>query len=474
MLNKTTGYKEFFKGKKITVMGLGLLGRGVGDVAHLAECGADLIVTDLKTKEQLRDSLTKLKKFKSIKYVLGEHRLEDFRNRDMVLKAAGVLLDSIYIAEAKKNRIPVEMSATLFAKLSDIPMIAVTGTRGKSTVTHLIAHILNKAGQRVILGGNVQGVSNLQLLKKFTPSSLGGVKKNSIAVFELDSWQLQGFGESRMSPQVAVFTTFFPDHMKYYGDDMDKYFADKANIFKYQNKDDMLVIGAQAVTFFENWSGEYRGKSVVAKTELPNGWKLNIKGEHNVYNAMLAVEVVKRLGVKDEIIKKALASFKGVAGRLQFVRTVVGVKYYNDTTATTPEATIAALRALGEAHNVILIAGGSDKGLDMSALINEVPKYTKAVFLLSGTGTDKISEKLKVKSCKVDSLKKAVALARKLAGKGDVILLSPGFASFGMFKNEYDRGDQFNKIVKRLKYPIGNSYGVRYNKKYGLKKSKFC
>mgnify|MGYP003424468059 CR=1 FL=1 len=431
--------KQFFKGKRITVMGLGLLGRGVGDVAFLAECGARLLVTDLKSKAELKTSILKLKKYKNIKYILGEHRLEDFRNKDMILKAAGVPLESVYIAEARKNRIPIDMSGTLFAKLSDMPMIAVTGTRGKSTVTHLIAYILEKAGQKVVLGGNVQGASNLQLLKQ--------VKNGGIAVFELDSWQLQGFGESRISPQVSVFTTFFPDHMKYYSNDMKKYFEDKANIFKYHTKNDLLVMGSQALPFFENWKGEYRGRLVEAKTSLPLGWKLKIPGEHNVYNAVLAVEVVKRLGVKEDVIKKALAGFKGVNGRLEIIRALKGVKYYNDTNATTPEATIAALRALGVDSNVILIAGGSDKGLDMSALVNEIPKYTKAIFLLAGTGTESIKAKIS-NSLEVKNLKLAVTLAKKLAKKGDVILLSPAFASFGMFKNEYDRGDQFNKIVK--------------------------
>jgi UDP-N-acetylmuramoylalanine--D-glutamate ligase len=453
MRNKNTNYKEFFKGKKITVMGLGLLGRGVGDVAFLAECGAQVLVTDLKTKAELKDSWNKLKKYKNIEHVLGGHKLEDFQKCDMVLKAAGVPLDSVYITEARKNKIPIEMSATLFAKLSNVPMIAVTGTRGKSTVTHLIAHILKKSGQKIILGGNIQGVSNLQLLK-LIPPSLGRANKKGIAVFELDSWQLQGFGDARISPTIAAFTTFLPDHMKYYGDDMNKYFTDKANIFKYQNKNDMLVIGSQALPFFENWKGEYRGKLVIAKTELPVDFKLQMKGEHNIYNAMLAVEVVKRLGVKDEVIKKALASFKGVEGRLQLIRDLKGVKYYNDTTATTPEATIAALRALGhpmsKSKNIVLIMGGSDKSIDMQALVHEIPKYVKITILLSGTGTEKVKHEIS-NANETDSLKKAITLAKKLAQKGDVVLLSPAFASFGMFKNEYDRGEQFNKIVKSLK-----------------------
>src|SRR3989344_7874019 len=149
--NTMKDYKKFFKGKKITVMGLGLLGRGVGDTAFLAECGADLLVTDVKTKEQLKESLNKLKKFKNIKYFLGEHRLQDFKNKDMILKNPDIPLDSIYIKEARKNNIPIEMSASLFAKLADLPTVGITGTRGKSTVTHLIVHILESTGKKVIL-----------------------------------------------------------------------------------------------------------------------------------------------------------------------------------------------------------------------------------------------------------------------------------------------------------------------------------
>ncbi len=149
-------YRDYFKGKKITVMGLGLLGRGVGDTAFLAECGAELIVTDLKSKEVLAPSLEKLAGFSNIVYVLGEHREEDFKGRDMILKASGVPLDSPFIEIAGKDGAEIAMSGALFAKLSGIPVIGVTGTRGKSTVTHMIHHVLAQVtdGSPVLLGLN--------------------------------------------------------------------------------------------------------------------------------------------------------------------------------------------------------------------------------------------------------------------------------------------------------------------------------
>ncbi len=437
-------YADHFHGKKITVMGLGLLGRGVGDIKFLAECGAKLIVTDLKTEEQLADSLAQLKDFKNIAYRLGGHNLEDFKNRDFILKAAGVPLDSPYIAEAKKNNIPVEMSTALFARLSGAMIVGVTGTRGKSTTTHLIHHILetNKewlGERRVWLGGNVRGLSTLALLPE--------VKPGDIAVLELDSWQLQGFGEAKLSPHVAVFTNLLPDHLNYYGGTppnhrtgMEKYFADKANIFKFQTETDFLICGTEIAPQIET-----RGKKIVAD-ELPSGWEIKLPGEHNRRNAALALEACRVMGLSDEAIRSALATFSGVAGRLEFLREVRGVKIYNDTTATTPDATLAALHALGK--NIVLIMGGADKNLEMSKLLAEMPEYCKGVILLPGTGTDKLPPL--AGALKVSNLTEAVDQAMSVAQAGDSVVLSPAFASFGLFKNEFDRGDQFVELVKKL------------------------
>jgi UDP-N-acetylmuramoylalanine--D-glutamate ligase len=436
-------YKDHFKDKKITVIGLGLLGRGVGDVEFLAKSGADLIVTDLKTKKQLKTSLDRLKKFKKIKYVFGKHRIEDFKNRDMILKSAGVPLDSPYIKEAKKNKIPVEMSASLVAKLSPAKIIGITGTRGKSTVTQMIYEIL-KANKKhkIFLGGNVRGIATLPLLKK--------AKKGDFIVMELDSWQLQGFGESNISPHIAVFTNLMRDHMNYYKGSMAKYFQDKANIYKYQKKGDYLIAGKEIAKKIKN-------QKLVPKA-LPKNWKLKIAGEHNRENASLAREAVNKVGVSENIIKKTLENFKSVEGRLEYMKTVGGVKIYNDNNATTPDATIAALKALGtylgalppSKKNIVLIMGGADKNLDMKPLIKEIEKYCKSVVLLSGTGTDKLKS-LKIENKEVNNLKDAVKEALKDAKQDDTILFSPAFASFGMFKNEYDRNDQFVSIIKKLK-----------------------
>lgn len=459
---KSKPYKEYFKGKKITVMGLGLLGRGVGDVKFLASCGADLIVTDLKKAEDLKTSLNELEGFKNIKYTLGEHKLEDFRNRDFVLKAAGVPLDSPFIAEARKNNIPVEMSSSLFAKLSGAVIVGITGTRGKSTVTHLLHHILKKFYQgsktKVFLGGNVKGVSTLSFLKQ--------IKEGDIAVLELDSWQLQGFGDSRISPQVSIFTTFLPDHLNYYKDNLDAYLDDKANIFKFQKANDVLIFGRDCAGLIQKkYSSSIRGKIVVALPEsLPVPWKIQIPGDHNRYNISIAIATAAALNIPMDDIKVGIETFKGVAGRLELRKKIRGVAIYNDTTATTPEATIAGLKAFRELSSsegeiekrVILIMGGADKNLDMSGLVSFLPVYCKKVIFLTGSGTEKIFDKVCALNIpkgvsKTESLKEALDLAMKDAERGNVVLFSPAFASFGMFKNEFDRGDRFNELVDKLK-----------------------
>ena len=428
-----------FRDKKITVMGLGLLGRGVGDTRFLVECGAELIVTDLKTRKELAESVAQLDSFPNVTFVLGKHRLEDFRGRDFILKAAGVPLDSPYIAEAKKQNIPVRMSADLFAEISGAVCVGITGTRGKSTVAHMVYAILNAAKKPAVLGGNVRGVSTLALLREATPEH--------IAVLELDSWQLQGFGEARVSPHIAVFTTLYLDHMNYYKDDPDAYLADKANIFVYQGSKDTLVLGKQcAPTIIEKYGERIDSKTlVIDELKLPDTWTLRVLGLHNRYNAALAFAAARALDIPDEVSRRALTAFAGVPGRLEFIREVDGVKVYNDTTSTTPEATLAALAALEPSHTV-LIMGGTDKNLDMNTLLAKLPEV-KAVILLAGSGTDRIKDQLPRNTTIYGSISDAVAAAISAAEEGDTVLFSPAFTSFGMFKNEFDRGDQFVHLI---------------------------
>jgi UDP-N-acetylmuramoylalanine--D-glutamate ligase len=433
------GYTTFFKGKRVTLMGLGLLGRGIGDARFLASQGAELIVTDLKSESELAQSLAELKEFPNSTYHLGGHRLEDFKDRDMIIKAAGVPLDSPYIAEAHANGVPVYMSTALFAKFAQeigATIVGVTGTRGKSTTAQLIAHILKETSEKVLLGGNIRGISTLELLPQIT--------QGTIVVLELDSWQLQGFGDLKISPHIAVFTNLLEDHLNYYKSDPEAYFWDKANIFTHQKNGDRLIVGAQVLGKIQKANPPI---SPVVPPPLPESWKLQLVGEHNKENAALAALALRMLGLSDEEIKSGLESFAPVEGRLQFVREVNGVKIYNDNNSTTPDATVAALDSFPK-EKVIVIAGGADKGLDTAALVQEMQKCKK-VLLLAGTGTDKIKSAFPA-ALIYQGMSDAVKDAYAAASEGDVMLFSPGFASFGLFTNEYDRNDQFLAALTQL------------------------
>ncbi|MDR3570865.1 MAG: UDP-N-acetylmuramoyl-L-alanine--D-glutamate ligase [Candidatus Pacebacteria bacterium] len=431
-----------FRSKHITILGLGLLGRGVGDAEFFAQCGAHVVVTDKKSETDLAESVERLKKFTNIEFHLGGHRPEDFTNSDLVIKASGVPLTSPEIEIAKKNGVQVAMSTALFAKSATelgAEIVGVTGTRGKSTTTQMIYAVLQASGRKVLLGGNVRGISTLALLPEVT--------NDTICVLELDSWQLQGFGDLHISPNVSVFTNLMPDHQNYYPS-MEAYFLDKANIFRYQHEGDTLLIGA---SIREKVEASHPSIAPQVPQPLPEDWQLQIPGEHNRMNASFAVAALRALGIADDEIKKGLESFEGVEGRLQFVRELDGVKIYNDNNATTPEATIAALKALSHEREkkIILIMGGSDKQLAMNELLYEIAKTCKRVILLAGTGTDRIAPLIADYSI-FDDLSAAVREALKSSHAGDVILFSPAFASFGMFKNEYERNDEFLKIVRSL------------------------
>ena len=442
-------YFEYFKGKRVTVMRIGLLGRGVGDTAYMAEAGAIVTVVDAASQEVMQPSVDALASYPNITFKFGAYNFDDFKDADFVWVGAGAPLDEPVLVQCMEAGIRLVQSAALFAELSGIPIIGITGTRGKSTVTHMIHHVLTTVFDGpVLLGGNVRGLSNLQLLKEVTDEA--------VAVMELDSWQLQGFGWAKRSPQVAVFTNFMGDHMNYYHNDMEAYFADKANIFKYQEDTDTLVTTLEVFEWAKKLPGATLGQEVILvdASVIPEDATLAMPGEHNRLNAALALEALKALGLEEEEIFAGLASFPGVEGRLQYLGEVDDIKIYNDNNATTPQAVIVGMKAVGNSDdkNVIWIGGGAAKGIDATELLEIVPEYCKKVILLAGTGTDTIKDKIECEV--VASMEEAVKAGVAAGDPGDVLLFSPGFASFGMYKNEYERNDDFVATINNLQTDI--------------------
>lgn len=460
--------KQFFKNKRVTVFGLGLNGGGVSTVKFLSACGAkEIIVTDIKQRSELKPSLDLLKSAKNVTYVLGQHRPEDFIRTDMVIVNPGIAWSNEYVKIALKHNVPVEMDASLFFQICKNPIIGVTGTKGKTTTASLIAHILETAGHHVVRAG---------ISQKPVLDTLDEIKSRSVVVFELSSWRLSSLRRIQKSPHIAVFTNIFPDHLNYY-ESMAAYIRDKKYIFEFQTKKDWLIYNqddekvkqlaeeskACRMAFSHNTPETSQGVRIqddaivlvseTGETPLMPLSELRLKGSHNHSNVLAATAAVLAFGVDVKALRKALRSFTGVPHRLELVREKDGVAYYNDTAATMPDAALSSLRAFD--RPIVLIAGGNNKGLSFTVFGEVIASTVKDVVFLKGNATEAILRILRKNwpdrdVLVVDSMERAVQEARARAVSGDIVLLSPGAASFGLFKNEFDRGEQFRTAVKAL------------------------
>ncbi len=438
--------KQTFKNKKVVIMGLGLHGGGVDSAKFFYKQGANVLVTDLKTKEQLASSIAQLKSCKKIEYALGGHREEDFKTADLIIKNPDVPSSSPYLEVARKNGVEIQTDVGLFFKLSKVFIIGVTGSKGKSTTSSLIYHLLKSKFKKVFLAGNI-GVSPLSLLSK--------VKKGDKVVLELSSFELE---DLRQSPNIAVFTNIMPDHLNRYAD-MSEYVDAKKTIFKYQTKKDILVLNNDD-SIVRTFAAEANSKvCFFSKENKPEGISLagfKLYGDHNLSNLLAAIEVAKIMKVPAKTIEKSLKTFKGVHSRQEFVREVNGVKYFNDTTATIPEAVISAINSFSGRFsnaNMFLICGGVYKGVDYKKMAGKIIEKKVSLILLPGNASDKIKENLPNydRINEASSMQEAVEKASKLAKAGDLVILSPAASSFNMFRNEFDRGAQFVKAVKEIK-----------------------
>jgi UDP-N-acetylmuramoylalanine--D-glutamate ligase len=454
-------------GKHITVMGLGLNGGGEAVTSFLSKYGAILTITDMKSPEELAPTLKKLKEDLKIDegkitYVLGHHDIKDFENAYCVIKNPGVKYDGNKFLAAAKH---IETDLSLFLQFCPAPIIAVTGSKGKSSTASAIYYGLCKAGFDAKLGGNIT-VSPLSFIDTCT--------EKTPVVLELSSWQLADLrGRHILKPRIAVLTTIVPDHQNWYHA-MEPYIADKKLIYADQSGDDVLLCADR-----NNWGNEFASEAPAHVIRYPmqpeKTWlnDISVPGEHqkqNVYNAYL---VLCEMGVKHADAIKIMQSYPGIEHRLEYFYTWNRIKFYNDTTATVPEAAVAAIKAFKEP--VHFMGGGTDKGLELDlladALAEEIEtQRVRSIRLLEGTGTKNLIKLLKKRKVAYigpfDSLKsmlndfkKAITDKEQLSAVVDsksethsnfVVVFSPGATSFGMFDNEFDRGTKFKETVKEI------------------------
>ena len=453
------------RGRRVLVMGLGLLGGGVAAARYAAEQGAaEVIATDLRDEQTLAPSIAKLEGL-SIRYVLGRHEIADFERADIVVRNPGVRRDSSYLAAARGAGARVEMEIAWFFRACRGKIAGVTGTRGKSTTTTLLHHILTAAGWNPLLGGNLGGIETLSLLPQITPDRW--------IVLELGNWMLEGLHPIRRSPHLAIFTNLLPDHLNAY-DSMDDYGEAKSSIWRYQTANDIALFNAD-----NEYAARYGSQAPAGQVWLysphhrlaylcdrPGETRhfayadaINLRGAHNLSNVQAATLAAELIGVDQGTISTAVASFAGVPHRLEVVRHLDGVTYVNDSASTAPIAGVAALRSFGEP--IVLIAGGNSKDLDVRDFAAEAAIRAKRIILLAGNATDDFAAALRVVASQqgrpddlivgpYDDLAHALEEAHAAATPGDVVLLSPGFTSFGLFLNEFDRGNQFRALVQSL------------------------
>lgn len=507
---------EDIKGKRVIVMGLGLNGGGLAAVRFFLKKGAYVISTDMKSAEQLKPSVDALMADKSLPlknltFHLGEHRIEDFENADCVIKNPGIKYEgNKYLAAARA----IETDLSIFLRFTDCPIIAVTGSKGKSSTVSAIHYGLTQAGYKSFLGGNIT-VSPLTFFDE--------VSSDTPVVIEFSSWQLADLrGRGVLRPYISVITKIVPDHQNWYGN-MEDYVADKRLIYANQSRGDYSIFDfggdepGTGPTCGGTWGNLFAGESKATvlrysgeKPKESDGkvygvWQekdekgnftgkillpqmeeaevilkgLSVPGEHMRTNVLNAALVMYLMHVPAEKIISILGNWQGITHRLQYFYSCKfgskEYKFYNDSCATVPEAAAAATQAFGKP--VTLITGGTDKGLELDPLVRvlaspEAGEHpVKDIYFLSGTATDKILPALDDKGRTYygdfDSLDELltclkanlVKQAEKAAKAGDespvdatseVIVFSPGATSFGMFNNEFDRGEKFMAAVKKL------------------------
>lgn len=456
------------RGKRVTLLGLGSHGGGVGVARFLARRGAFVTVTDIKPADALTESVAALDGL-PIRFVLGGHDESDFTRAgaDMVIRNPGVPRTTAMLELARREGVPVEMEMSLLFRLAPCPLIGVSGTKGKTTTSTLISLMLSAWNPDTRLAGNM-GIPALELLDT--------IEAGTPVVLEISSWQIEALDEHGLCPHIAVLTNVSPDHLNTYAG-YAEYAETKRRLARHQTPDDFLIFNAddpelrsladsapgRTIPFGHSVNGN-QGMTVNGRTLY---WRLddeeldiilpelafNLKGDYQVMNVAAAAAAALVAGAPLTAIEAGIAAFEGVPNRGELVAEIDGVIYVNDTAATAPAAAIAALERFVD-QRIHLISGGANKALDLAPLAESIRRHVATLTLIDGSATPVLLELIGETDIPLHGpyrdMDTAVDAARSAARPGDVVLLSPGVASFGVFTDEFDRGDQFRSAVERL------------------------
>ena len=456
-------FNNYLKFKKVAIIGLGVSNLPLLD--YMYEKNAKVTVFDEKEEKDIeKNILEKLKNYK-FDYFFGKNCFENLKGFDIIFRSPSFLPTRKELVEEEKRGAIITSEIEMLMKLTPATIIGVTGSDGKTTTTSLIYSILKNAGYNTYLGGNI----GIPLFTK-----LNEMKPNDIVVLELSSFQLMGMD---VSPHIGVITNITPNHLNIHKD-YEEYINAKKNIFKCQNKDDYIILNYDN-DITRNCAKEAKSKVIFfsGKEKLENGFIVDnkiikkcedgirthildckdvlLRGEHNFENIATAIAATSSLVDIDKSID-TIKEFKAVEHRLEYVRTIDDVKWYNDSVSSSPTRTIAGLKSFDE--DIVLIAGGYDKNLDYTPIAKPILKKVKTLILLgqtSGKIFDAVKEEEEKENKNIDifmvnTLEEAVNLARKQAKVGEIVLFSPASASFDMFKNFADRGNKFKDLVNKL------------------------
>jgi UDP-N-acetylmuramoylalanine--D-glutamate ligase len=486
-----------YAGRRITVMGLGAFGGGLGAVRFLAERGARLTITDQRSAEALSDSLAALDGLPIEHCRWGGHHEDDFLSAELVVVNPAVPRQHPHLQRCLSAGIPLTSEMNLFWQWNPAPVLAVTGSNGKSTTTALLHSILSQLvnavdgqpGRRCWLGGNL-GTSLLPVVDHISP--------HDWVVLELSSFQLTDLDRLQVSPHVSVITNFSANHLDWHGT-LEHYRWAKQTMLRWQSPSDWVVLNADdadvaqwtgpgrrrwfgvtasAIAADDEPSGQLRDDTAVLRQGrselcLPIGEWLSLPGTHNRMNALAAIMAATAVGdiavgnsvvgdtvIRDpavrataDAIERGLRTYQPLPHRLQWVGSAAGRQFYNDSLATTPESAIVALEAFGEVP-LIVFAGGYDKGANLTDFAIQLGRRAKAVVRLGKTGqfiAEVISRDAQARAAvspAVPNLAEGFTWAMERSTAGDVVLLSPGCASYDWFRHFADRGEQFTSLCQ--------------------------